>query len=343
MAAAGALFDVLTSRLSARLRVAGVWAPVILVAAMAASLRQADDFETRLGRQDPLFPLRQAFAAPIPGRRVDLNGGTVAWMLKNPHRATRGLAIIVHGNHPAGSWQPAALALQGALLRAGFDVLSVDHPGYGASAHPPASADWTAWDPRIGLREALAYARSLPSQKSAPITLVGHSMGVDTTLMWLDEGLPVKDVYLFSGAITRPPDSVQAESELWHAQRNMSCCIDPVVMSQIRSHFYADASVYAQALPADHPPLHFTRSGIEYADVAEDREILYPVLTAPKEVCDLPGVTHYMNTLSIRRSTVLDTAAIVEVAGLFDGTGIGPNGTTPCSQAPSKLPPPPPH
>jgi pimeloyl-ACP methyl ester carboxylesterase len=306
-------------------------APVLVVGVMAISITQADDFATRLRAQDPLFPLRLAFAAPAPGQRVNLKSGAVAWMLRNPHRAQRGLIIFLHGNHPAGSWQPAAIALQGAMLRAGYDVLTVDHPGYGASSHPEPSADWTAWDPRIGLREALAFARALPAQKATPITLVAHSMGVDTALFWMDEGVPAKDVYLFAGAITRPPESQQSEVELWHRQRAMACCIAPETMREVRSRFYADATVYAQALPADHPTLHFARFGIEYPDVAVDREPLFAALSAPKLVCDVPGVTHYINTLSIRRFVLLDTAATEEVAGLLDGSGTGLSGPTPCS------------
>jgi pimeloyl-ACP methyl ester carboxylesterase len=317
----GFALDGLTRRLHGRTQSSLMAVPVVLLGLMALNVKQPDDFGSRLLSQDPLFPLRLAFAAPLPGERVQFKSGTTAWLLKDPIGQSRGVAIFLHGNHPAGSWQPAAIALQGALVRAGYDVLSVDHPGYGASPHPSASADWSAWDPRIGLNEALSYVRS-ETQTTAPATiLVAHSMGVDTALLWLKDGLAVQDVYLFAGAITRPPASEEEDFRLFHTQRGMPCCLPLETMRLINERFYSSAELYARALPQSHAFVHFVRFGIDYWDVATDREPLYAAISPPKAVCDFAGVTHYLNTLSVRRFILVDTRATVRAAKLFAARG----------------------
>jgi pimeloyl-ACP methyl ester carboxylesterase len=312
-AVGGFALDGLARRLHRRTEGSLIALPVVVLALMGLNVTQSDDFGSRLLAQDPLFPLRLAFAAPLPGKRVQFKSGTIAWLLKDPVGQSRGVALYMHGNNSAGSWQPAAIAMQGALIRAGYDVLSVDHPGYGASPHPSASADWSAWDPRIGLNEALAYAH--------PSILVGHSMGVETALLWLKDGPVVQDVYLFGGAITRPPASEEEYFRLFYAQRNMPCCLPLETMRRIDQQFYGSAELYAQALPQRHAFVHFVRFGIEYWDVATDREPLYAAISAPKAACDFPGVTHYFNTLSMRRFILLDTGATVRAAKLFAATG----------------------
>jgi pimeloyl-ACP methyl ester carboxylesterase len=331
LALVGFLLDRLTRLLHRRTHAALMVLPLVVLAVLALNVRQPDDFDSRLLAQDPLFPLRLAFAAPLPGKRVQLESGTIAWLQKDPNGPARATAILIHGNHPAGSWQPTAIALQGALVRAGYDVLSVDHPGYGASPHPSASADWSDWDPRIGLRQALAYAHPKTATNEPPLILVAHSMGVDIALLWLEEGLPVQDVYLFAGAITRPA-SEEEDIKLFHMQRAMPCCIPLETMRQIRQRYYSSAELYARALPQFHPFVHFVRFGIEYWDVAVDREPLYAAISAPKAICDFPGVTHYFNTLYLRRFTLLDTRAIERAARLFAAPGAPPI-TSLCSQS----------
>ncbi len=85
---------------------------------------------------------------PDAGTRVALDDGATAWLQETESDEPRGTAIVMHGNHRKGSQQPSSIALQGALLRARFDVLAVDHPGFGASATPHPGAPWHAWDPR---------------------------------------------------------------------------------------------------------------------------------------------------------------------------------------------------
>lgn len=237
-------------------------------------------------------------------------------MLRTPADKPRGTAILLHGNDTLASWQPAALALQGSLIRAGYDVLSVDHAGYGASRAPDRNAGWTAWDPTIGPQEALQYLRS--GKARAPTTIViGHSMGVDVALQWLSDGLDVQAEYLFGGSIDRPgPESKWIS--IFHAQRHMRCCIPLQTMRRVRDSFYSGADHFALALPPRHPTVHFVRFGIEYADVMRDREPLYADIPAPKTAHDFAGVTHYFNTLSLRgRFVLIDTLAVKRTAAIF--------------------------
>ncbi len=162
-AAAGFLMDVLTRRMRPRFQHALVAMPVVLIALLAVQVRQPGNFGWRLLEEDPFFPLRLVLVAPSSGARLPLEDGTAAWLLKTPHPQPVGTAIVMHGNHQNGSEQPSSVALQGALVRAGYDVLSVDHPGFGSSRVPHASADWREWDPARGPSSALKYLQRAAS------------------------------------------------------------------------------------------------------------------------------------------------------------------------------------
>jgi pimeloyl-ACP methyl ester carboxylesterase len=320
----GAALDRFTRRLPARTQGYLILAPAIMTLLICLNVRQPSDFGERLLSQDPLFPLRLALAAPIPGERVKLPSGAIGWLLRNPGSHSRGTAILLHGNHPAASSQPAAIALQGALLRAGYDVFSVDHPGYGASPQPGPNSGLSAWDPTLGPRDALAYIRA-NSQSSAPATiLVAHSMGVDTALQWLKNRDTVQDVYLFAGATTRPAIPPQDDIALFYARHRIPCCLPREIMKPLTERFYSGADRYARALPQSHAFVHYVQFGIEYWDVAVDRELLYAAIPEQKLLCNLNGVTHYLNTLSLRRFVLVDTRTTVRVGELFVGPGTAP-------------------
>jgi pimeloyl-ACP methyl ester carboxylesterase len=321
-AALGYLLDRAASALPGRGRRLLQLAPLAVLAAIGLNVRQPDDFGSRLLAEDPLFPLRLAFAVPLPGSRLQFESGSVAWELAHPGGAARGSAILVHGNHPAGSWQPAAIALQGALCRAGYEVLSVDHPGYGASPHPPPDAGWQAWDPRIGLREAMHYLQQRDAGAGHPVIVVSHSMGVETALLWLDEGSSARNVYLFAGTIEAPRPEREGV-RLFYEQHRVPCCLPPGTLRQVLGRFYQSAENYARQLPADHPTITFVRFGIEYGDVAVGRDALYASIPAPERRCDFPGVTHYFNTLSVRRFILVDTGAVMRTAALFAASAPG--------------------
>ncbi len=317
-AVAGCGLDVLTRRLAVHGRRRVVALAVCAVLVLGLNVRQMSDFGWRTFAREPAFVLRLALATPQPGTPVRLASGAVAWMLRTPAEVPRGTALLLHGNHPLASRQPAAIALQGALMLAGYDVLSVDHPAFGASRMPDPS-DWTQWDPTIGPKLALRYLSAIGTRGSELI-LAGHSMGVDVALKLLLDGAAVSRVYLFGGSL----DHATAPEARWirafYNDRRLPCCVPVATLRSIRDHFYSGADRFTLALPGAHPVVHFIRFGVEYEDVARDRDPLYATISAPKTACDLDGMSHYFNTLSIGELVLVDTRTVIRTAGLLGGS-----------------------
>jgi len=315
--AVGFALDRLTRRLMT-LRVQRILRvmPVALTALLGLCVTQADDFGSRLLARDPLFPMRLALAAPLPGEPVSLPSGDAAWLLTVPGDKSVGTAILLHGNNPGAARQPAAVALQGALLRAGFDAMTVEMPGYGASHRSPESA-LDSWDPTVGPREALAFIDATHRTASASTIIVGHSAGVDVALQWLKSGVTAQEAYLFSGTIGGPPLSAEDAAKLFNRERRIPCCVPDQTVKQINDRFYAGGDRYAAELPPTHALIQFVNMEIEYPDVAADRHLLYAAISAPKAACTFAGVTHYMNTLEMRRFTLVDTRTVKRLARLF--------------------------
>jgi pimeloyl-ACP methyl ester carboxylesterase len=314
--AAGFALDALRQGLRVRPPGLVLAMPAVLLLLLGLQVQQPGNFGSRLLAQDRLFPLRLVVALPAAGARVPLESGTTAaWLRKAGHGATRGTAIVMHGNHRLGSRQPSAMALQGALMRAGYDVLSVDHPGFGASLPPQASAQWNAWDPALGPTQALEFLRRDTSSPVRSTIVVGHSMGVDVALKFIASGASVQHAYLFGGSLDRPygPNWLRG----FHKERNIPCCLPEPTMQKIRDEFYGGGDRFAAALPGDHALVHYVRFGIEHADVTRDREPLYAAIPPPKRACDLANVSHYFNTLTLRRFVLLDTRTIRRTAEIF--------------------------
>ncbi len=313
LATAGLLIDrIIGLLLSPRLSPVLLAMPAALVLFLALQVRQPGNFGSRLLAEDPLFPLRVALVIPSAGERLPMSEHTAAWFRKTAAAEPRGIAVVLHGNHRLGSRQPSGMVLQGALLRAGYDVLSVDHPGFGASAAPPTSADWRAWDPTRGVLEAL---RNLQSVRERETIVVGHSMGVDVALKLAADGATLRAMYLWGGSLDRPygPNWVSG----FHRERNIPCCLPPKSLDRIREEFYGGGDRFAATLPDNHAPVHFVRFGIEHADVTRDREPLYAAITEPKAQCDFHSVSHYFNTLALRGFVLADTLTVRRASEIF--------------------------
>jgi pimeloyl-ACP methyl ester carboxylesterase len=321
--AAGLALDKLTWRLSSLMRRALIVFPAIVLVLLGITVTQVKDFGWRLFAQQPQFLLRLALVVPNPGAHLQLASDCGAWILRT--QAPRGAAILLHGNNPLASRQAAALAMQGALLRAGYDVISIDHPGYGATPLPDANADWKDWDPTICPAQALNYLHSRNNARPPATIVVAHSMGVDVALgLGVDRGADIQAEYLFGGSIDRPKDPDNGWIKEFFQQRRTPCCMSLQTIRRVRDEFYSGADRFALALPPDHPVVHFVRFGIEYADVARVRNALYTDIPPPKTVCDLSGVTHYFNTLAMRFNPLLlpgfvlvDTLAVKRTAEVF--------------------------
>lgn len=335
--ATGVALDKLTGRMSPPLRRGLLALPAVAVVLVGITVTQVKDFGWRLLAQQPQFLLRLALVAPSPGARADLASDCGAWILRTPIQTPRGTAILLHGNDPLASRQPAALALQGALLRAGYNVISIDHPGYGATPLPNANAGWEAWDPTICPAQALNYLHFQKSTLAPAAIVVGHSMGVDVALsLGVSRGAGIRAEYLFGGSIDRPQDPDNGWIKEFFQQRRTPCCMSLQTIRRVRDEFYSGADRFALALPPGHPAVHFVRFGIEYEDVARVRDLLYTDIPPPKSLCDLPGVTHYFNTLSLRFNPLLlpgfvliDTGAVQRTAELFSAGGQAAAGCPP--------------
>jgi pimeloyl-ACP methyl ester carboxylesterase len=314
-AVAGYVLDRFATLLSPRLHPAVLAMPAVLALILGLQVRQPGNFGSRLLEEDPLFPLRAALVVPTSGERLPLQQGTAAWLLETPIDEPRGTAVVLHGNHRNGSRQPSGIVLQGALLRAGYDVLAIDHPGFGSSAAPAATAGWREWDPAFGALQALRYLESQQGADLGETIIVGHSMGVDVALKVAADGARASAVYLWGGSLDRPygPNWLNG----FHRERNLPCCLPTAVTDRIRAEFYGGGDRFAAALPADHPPVHFVRFGIEHADVTRDRELLYAAIPEPKQLCDFDDVSHYFNTLSLRGFVLIDTLTRRETAAIF--------------------------
>lgn len=313
-AAGGVAIDRIRSMMSPRLSPLLLAMPAVLLLFLGLQVRQPGNFGSRLLDEDPLFPLRLALSIPSAGERLPFRDGTAAWLLQVPNDEPHGTAVVFHGNHRYGSRQPSSMVLQGALLRAGYDVLSVDHPGFGASATPPAGAGWNAWDPTLGAHEALSFLHARTRADPSNTIVVGHSMGVDVALKLAADGAPVGAVYLWGGSLDRPsPNWVRG----FHQGRNLPCCLPAESMNRIRDAFYGGGDRFAAALPRNHAPVHFVRFGIEHADVTRDREPLYAAITEPKTLCDFGSVSHYFNTLAVRGFVLIDTLTLRRTAEMF--------------------------
>jgi pimeloyl-ACP methyl ester carboxylesterase len=340
--AAGLALDKLTWRVSPLMRRTLLALPALVLVLLGITVTQVKDFGWRLFAQQPQFLLRLALVAPNPGARLHLGSDCGAWILRT--HAPRGTAILLHGNDPLASKQAAALALQGALVRAGYDVISIDHPGYGATPLPNANADWKAWDPTICPAQALnslqseaAPGDSANHARARRTIVVAHSMGVDVALaLGVSRGADIQAEYLFGGSIDRPKDPDNGWIKEFFQQRRTPCCMSLPTIRRVRDEFYSGADRFALALPPDHPVVHFIRFGIEYDDVALIRDRLYADIPPPKTVCDLSGVTHYFNTLSLRFEPLLlpgfvlmDTLAVKRAAEIFS-SGPSTVSTAPC-------------
>ena len=288
--------------------------PIVLVLLLGLQVTQPGNFGSRLLKEDALFPLRMALAVPAPGGRLPLEHPTAAWLREVAVGEARGTAILLHGNHWRGSRQPTAMALQGALLRAGYSVLSVDHPGSGESPVPSPEMDWRAWDPTLGALEALTYLTRTKHTDPSRTIVVGHSMGADVALKFVASA-PVHAVFLWGASLDRPYGPNWQKN--FYKERNIPCCLPPATMNKIREEFYGGADRFAAVLPADHASVHYVRFGIEHADVTRDREPLYAAITEPKKLCDFASVSHYFNTLALRGFALIETRTIQRAAEIF--------------------------
>ncbi len=124
------------------------------------------------------------------------------------HGTTRdGLIQLRRRWQPAGDARAAVLLLHGIsehsgryehvgdrLAEAGFDVVGIDHRGYGESGGPRACLD--DWNHFLGdVEDQLFEVRQL----GLPTVMLGHSMGGLITVSYCLDGRPLPDLAVLSG------------------------------------------------------------------------------------------------------------------------------------------------
>jgi len=242
--------------------------------------------------------------------RVALSTGAIAWLERPGGVGPRPGALLFHGAHWLGSHQHAAIIIRRALLDAGFTVLSVDHPGYGASPVPDLDADVDGWDP---LPTAVAALQRLRSQADVEaVVVLGHSMGSGDVLRLLAadvEGSADADAVRGAVLLGALLHTRQSRDEYWygrfHDDRQLRDRLSPERVKEIRARYY-DNDRLVRTLAPSHAPILFVRFGREHAAVVATRDALYDLLPGAKATWDL-DCSHYFNSAEGLRLVVGDT------------------------------------
>ena len=232
-----------------------------------------------------------AIAPIMPGGRVELPTGAVAWLHHPNGPGPHPVALLFHGADPAGARQKAAEVIRRVLLDVGFIVLILDHPGFGASPATDLDAELKAWDPLPHARAALRHARSLP--KAGPVIAIGHSMGCSQALRLLHhEGDDLRLAVLFGASGPDPAARDPYWYRRFHRDRGLKDKLPVPKWRRIREAYYNDLAA-ARALPSDHPPVCFVEFEFEHPNIIGSRDQLYRAIPGMKRRWQVPLANHY--------------------------------------------------
>lgn len=291
--------DRAAGRLPGRPRLAAaVVLPLLLAAGYHALARGGDGLRSMF----EVWP-HVGVTPSCEGERITLSTGAAGWMDRPPPETPSTAALVFHGANPAGSRQPAACVLRRALATTGLLVLSVDHPGYGLSPPPGADAPVSGWNPLPTGRAALDRLRERDGVRN--VLAIGHSMGAGDVIRLLETEPPLQGAVLF-GAGLKEPDACD---EYWygrfHEDRGLAYRVPPERWCEIMRDVYA-LEPRARDLPGGHPPLLFVRFGIEWPDLAGNRDSLYRMLPEPKSAWTFEESTHYFSSYATKGVLVGD-------------------------------------
>jgi pimeloyl-ACP methyl ester carboxylesterase len=325
MAAVGLSLDLVLRRCTAALRRAARWAAAPLAGGVLFFVVVA--LMPPIGERGPrdwgeAISLSSGIVSSVvPGeRRIPLETGAVAWFNRPPDEQPAPGALFFHGAHPDGAHQPAAVAARRALVHAGFAVLAVDHPGFGASPHPDLAAEMAAWDPLPTYLAAYEALRSLPGVRS--VMVVGHSTGELGVLGLLSAGVAL-DAAVLMGANLPPSDMVEQTEAYWDrrflSDQGITAPPEGFPVREIRRR-YLDRMRYISELSVRHAPVRFVTFGVEWPNLVANRDRLYQILPGPKQLWPLPDVTHYLSTKGWRRLGLVigDTGVARRLAAAFE-------------------------
>jgi len=325
LAAAAALAGVVLDRVLERAGRARVPALVTAAAIVLAGGHPRTPLVVELLRADPLVPLRAAITLPRAGEPIVLSTGAVAWL--RPARRVTGtpsVAVVFHGANAAGAAQPAALALQRALMLAGIAVVSLDHPGFGASPAPAATATVAAWDPAPSALAALRAATQIATEGAAPrMLVVGHSLGVADALRVLASGAEVNVALLFGGAASDDDSRDAYWHRRFHEDRRLDFTLPERTWREIEQRYYSTHHLVESLRSPARTRIVFTESQLDFPNVLAQRDELYRSLPEPKARVALPGITHYLNAVQLGPLVLADVRATRRLAQLFEREAAG--------------------
>ncbi len=273
-------------------RLAVIWRGVLVgipVAAVAlAVVLKIDDLRTFAGWYGSrTHQVGVTFAQP--GERVTLSTGTVAYFARPDVAGPVPGAVLFHGAHRDGARQAAACVFRRALLQAGVAVLSVDHPGFGASPAPSISYPIEEWDPLPAAQAALAALRDRVGQQR--IILVGHSLGAIDVFRLLADGADVDGAIVAGTGI----GDITPTEDYWYAIFNEPRRLDPWMPRDkwraLNDRYYMPAVFIERILP-DRYPMLFVRLGSERLAARPFRTAAWAALPQPKQACTLTYATH---------------------------------------------------
>ncbi len=272
--------------------VAGAAGLMVLFASPHASwLVQAGAPSSRLERLMSFANLGIVSARDQDIERRELPTGAVAWLQRPAGSGPFPAAIFFHGAHPAGSFQPAAVAARRALRDAGFVVLAVDHPGFGESPSPDPGARLAEWDP---LPTAAAALDLLREDESVGIVIAaGHSMGTADVFRLLASPYALDGAIVFSTTGLYEPERMGYWYQRFHAVRRLppnSLSFDQVMA--IIDLYYQPRRMVPK-LASTHPLIIFGRFDRDGPHMAGFADQLYSEIQGAKRVWYLPGSHHF--------------------------------------------------
>ena len=256
------------------------------------------DAQRYLERHDPAELLRLApKGLPAPWLRQRTLPEGVYWEGRFPLHAQR-CALVFHGAAPAGSLQSTGLSLTQSLLQQRTRIFAVDHPGFGASPAPSATAPVEAWDP-APLTAAVLERMRLAGCRNQ--WLIGHSQGVTEALRLLrmenDSFLGV--AVLGAGLYEDTEGSKQYWYNRFHIDRRITGRVPYERWLAIRDRYYRNEAYCATA---DFEPqtggatLAYVVFRDEHDDLKRTREQLWECLRYPDGRRLAFDSGHYLNS-----------------------------------------------
>ncbi|MBP7146389.1 MAG: alpha/beta fold hydrolase [Acidobacteria bacterium] len=250
-------------------------------------------------------------ATPLLGQRIELRGGAVGWLQPAYTGAAHPAALLLHGMHPDASAQPAAVVLRRALLEAGFAVLSLDRPGYGASPLPRHRAAAGDWDVSTAQAEAIEALSLVPGVER--VFVVGHSLGGRDALRLIGLAPKVAGIVTFGAAATGDSPADEAYwYERFHADQRIHERLPRALFHEVYKRDFAFLEMI-HALPPVHAPVLFVRFGHDNPDVEASRDMLFDAIPGPRVAWDFLPSTHYFNALG-RAGIVLGDTRTARIA-----------------------------